>query len=102
MVFACSALLLAAIGIYGLMAYSVAQRGQEIGIRRALGAQSSHIRNMVVRQGLRMALLGVVCGATIFLDEQDGPRRFLGEQRLPLTRLWLAKLSVRLAAQLRP
>ena len=62
MVFACSALLLAAIGIYGLMAYSVAQRGQEIGIRRALGAQSSHIRNMVVRQGLRMALLGVVCG----------------------------------------
>ncbi len=58
----CSALLLAAIGIYGLMAYSVTQRAQEIGIRLALGAQSSHIRNMVVLQGLRPALAGVVCG----------------------------------------
>jgi ABC-type antimicrobial peptide transport system permease subunit len=61
-IFACSAMLLAAIGIYGLMAYSVAQRTQEIGIRLALGAESSHIRNMVVFQGLRPALAGVVCG----------------------------------------
>jgi putative ABC transport system permease protein len=61
-IFGCSALLLAAIGIYGLMAYSVAQRLQEIGIRMALGAESSHIRNMVVYQGLRPALAGVVCG----------------------------------------
>jgi len=61
-IFGCSALLLAAIGIYGLMAYSVAQRVQEIGIRLALGAESSHIRNMVVYQGLRPALAGVVCG----------------------------------------
>src|SRR5438128_8033445 len=61
-IFACSALLLAAIGIYGLMAYSVAQRAQEIGIRLALGAKSSHIRKMVVFQGLRPALAGVVCG----------------------------------------
>ena len=61
-IFGCSALLLAAIGIYGLMAYSVAQRTQEIGIRLALGAESSHIRNMVVFQGLRLALAGVVCG----------------------------------------
>src|SRR5438128_10052102 len=61
-IFACSALLLAAIGIYGLMAYSVTQRAQEIGIRLALGAESSHIRNMVVFQGLRPALAGVVCG----------------------------------------
>jgi predicted permease len=60
--FGCSALLLAAIGIYGLMAYSVAQRVQEIGIRLALGAGSSHIRNMVVFQGLRPALAGVACG----------------------------------------
>jgi predicted lysophospholipase L1 biosynthesis ABC-type transport system permease subunit len=61
-IFGCSALLLAAIGIYGLMAYSVAQRVQEIGVRLALGAESSHIRNMVVFQGLRPALAGVVCG----------------------------------------
>src|SRR2546422_7679233 len=61
-IFACFALLLAAIGIYGLMAYLVAQRAQEIGIRLALGAESSHIRKMVVFQGLRPALAGVVCG----------------------------------------
>ena len=61
-IFGCSALLLAAIGIYGLMAYSVTHRTQEIGIRLALGAESSHVRNMVVFQGLRPALAGVVCG----------------------------------------
>ena len=61
-IFGCSALLLAAIGIYGLMAYSVKHRAQEIGIRLALGAESSHIRKMVVFQGLRPALAGVVCG----------------------------------------
>lgn len=61
-IFGCSALLLAAIGIYGLMAYSVAQRTQEIGIRLALGAESSQIRNMVVFQGVRLALAGVACG----------------------------------------
>ena len=44
------------------MAYSVTQRAQEIGIRMALGAQSSQIRNMVVFQGLRPTLGGVVCG----------------------------------------
>ncbi|HEV3332286.1 MAG TPA: ABC transporter permease [Bryobacteraceae bacterium] len=61
-IFGCSALLLAAIGIYGLMAYSVAQRVPEIGIRLALGAASRDIRKMVVVQGLRPALAGVVCG----------------------------------------
>ena len=61
-VFGCSALLLAAIGIYGLMAYSVQQRTQEIGIRLALGAQTSAVGSMVVFQGLRLALLGVAIG----------------------------------------
>jgi ABC-type antimicrobial peptide transport system permease subunit len=61
-IFGCSALLLAAIGIYGLMAFSVAQRVHEIGIRLALGAESGRIRNMVVLQGLRLALAGAVCG----------------------------------------
>jgi predicted permease len=61
-VFGCSALLLAAIGIYGLMAYSVEQRTQEIGIRLALGAQSTQVKNMVVLQGMRLAIVGVVLG----------------------------------------
>lgn len=61
-IFGGSALLLAAIGIYGLMAYSVQQRTQEIGIRMALGAETSAVRNMVVVQGMRLALVGVVIG----------------------------------------
>src|SRR5579871_6327391 len=61
-IFGCAALLLAAIGIYGLMAYSVAQRTQEIGIRLALGAGSGSVRNMVVLQGVRLALIGVAIG----------------------------------------
>lgn len=61
-VFGSLALLLAAIGIYGLMAYSVAQRQREIGIRLALGAQVSDVRRMVVFQGMRLALVGVVIG----------------------------------------
>lgn len=61
-IFGASALLMAAIGIYGLMAYSVQQRTQELGIRMALGAQASNIRNMVIRQGMILAAIGVVVG----------------------------------------
>ena len=61
-IFGCAALLLAAIGIAGLMAYSVAQRTQEIGIRLALGAGPHSIRNLIVFQGLRLVALGVVIG----------------------------------------
>jgi predicted permease len=61
-VFGLSALLLAAIGIYGLMAYSVEQRTQEIGIRLALGANANQVKNMVVAQGMRLAVVGVVIG----------------------------------------
>ena len=61
-VFGGSALFLAAIGIYGLMAYSVQQRTQEIGIRLALGAGAGSVRKMVVLQGMRLALVGVAVG----------------------------------------
>ncbi|MGC1383924.1 MAG: ABC transporter permease, partial [Candidatus Acidiferrales bacterium] len=61
-IFAGVALLLAAIGIYGLMAYSVQQRTQEIGIRMALGASPQNVRKMVVFQGMRLAAIGVVMG----------------------------------------
>ena len=61
-VFAGAALLLAAIGVYGLMAYSVQQRTQEIGIRMALGAEKADIRKMVVFQGMRFAFIGVLVG----------------------------------------
>ena len=61
-IFGASALILAAIGIYGLMAYTVQQRTQEMGIRMALGADRSRIRNLVVWQGMQLALIGALIG----------------------------------------
>jgi putative ABC transport system permease protein len=60
--FAAMALLLASIGIYGLLAYMVGQRSREIGIRMALGAQRDDILRMFLRKGVAFAGLGIVAG----------------------------------------
>ena len=60
--FSSLALLLAAIGLYGVIAYSVSQRTREIGIRLAVGAQRGDVMGMIVREGLKMAAAGVVLG----------------------------------------
>jgi putative ABC transport system permease protein len=61
-IFAGVALVLAAIGIYGLMAYSVQQRTQEIGVRMALGANPNQVRLMVVLQGMQLNFVGLILG----------------------------------------
>jgi putative ABC transport system permease protein len=77
--FALIALLLAAVGIYGVIGYTVRQRTQEIGIRMALGATRDRVQRMVVRQGMTLALIGAVAGLAGALVATRGMQSLLYE-----------------------
>lgn len=76
-VFGVLGLLLAGIGIYGVMAYSIDQRRREIGVRMALGATPGDVRRMVLTEGVRMVAFGVLAGLAIALPAAHAARKLL-------------------------
>jgi putative ABC transport system permease protein len=97
--FAALALLLSAIGIYGVIAYSVAQRTHEIGVRMALGAHATDVRRLVVREGAGLGVAGVALGlvaATLLARVMAGLLFGIGP-RDPLTFAFGAALLLSIA-----
>jgi putative ABC transport system permease protein len=86
-VFALVALLLAAVGVYGVLSYSVAQRTQEIGVRMAIGAERTHIMRLVLRGGMAWTLTGITIGllSAFALSHVLGTLLFEVSARDPLT-----------------
>jgi putative ABC transport system permease protein len=97
--FAALALVLAAVGLYGLMAYSVTQRRNEIGIRMALGARREDILRLVLRQGSMLALTGIGLGliASVFMTRVLSGLLFAVGPTDPQTFLAVALLLVGVA-----
>jgi len=104
--FALLALVLAAIGIYGVIAYSVAQRTQEIGVRLALGADRTHILRLILGQTMRLVLFGLTLGliASVGVSRLLESLLYEVSPRDPVTLLSISVLlvSVALAAGLVP
>ena len=94
--FALLAMILAATGIYGVMSYSVAQRTQEIGVRMALGARPFDVLKLVVRQGMILALIGVVVGlaGALALTRVMSSLLFEVTERDPITFVVVAALLI--------
>jgi ABC-type antimicrobial peptide transport system permease subunit len=65
LIFGLAALALAAIGLYGVMAFSVSQRTREVAVRMAIGAQSSQVRRMILRQGVAQTAVGMLLGLVL-------------------------------------
>jgi putative ABC transport system permease protein len=113
--FAGVALLLAAVGVYGVLSFLVQQRTQEIGIRMALGAERRQVRGLVANQGLRLALVGMAAGllaslatarwlsSLLFEVSVTDPEIYAGTSLLLVTVAWLAGyVPARRAARIEP
>jgi putative ABC transport system permease protein len=114
-VFSGLALLLSVLGIYAMMAYAVVQRTREIGVRMALGAEADGVVRLVVRQGMRLALLGLAIGvpAALALGQVistqlysvrpvDAPTYFATSAVLGFAALLACWIPARLAARVDP
>lgn len=83
--FAGIALFLAAVGLYGVLSYTVSQRTQEIGLRMALGAQRADLMRMVVGHGMKLALIGMVVGLATAFGLASALTRFVATQLFDVT-----------------